>query len=296
MRFENTEIYGWERAMHGMRNPLESWDKNDTVEENGKVTIGPNDLKLAQKLIRSGSEHRKFMRQIFVSVDITAPLYWWKEFDTYKVGTVANSTSTMHKLASTPITIDCFETDDFISNLKVHRVYNIQNDFLSENIIMYINMLENMRILYLETKDVRYWKELIRWLPESWLQTRTITMSYENLLSMCSKGQRRFHKLTEWSKAFIDWARTLPYAQELIFIDELEPVISNSDNKLDTMIEIMDFSVRTYNIIKRNGINTLGDLAKKTEYDFMRFRNLGLRSLQEIKDKCKKYGVIIAKE
>ena len=109
MKFENTEVYGFKRALKGMRNPLESWHKNDTVEENGKVIIGENDLDLAQRLIKSGSEHRKFMRQIFVSVDITGPLYWWKEFDTYKVGTTANSTSTMHKLASTPITAECFE-------------------------------------------------------------------------------------------------------------------------------------------------------------------------------------------
>ena len=117
MKFENTEVYGFKRALKGMRNPLESWRKNDTVEENGKVVIGENDLDLAQRLIKSGSEHRKFMRQIFVSVDITGPLYWWKEFDTYKVGTTANSTSTMHKLASTPITAECFEIDDYNSEL-----------------------------------------------------------------------------------------------------------------------------------------------------------------------------------
>jgi len=216
MRFENTEVYGFKRALHGMRNPLESWAKNDTVEENGKVTVGPNDLGLCQRLIRSGSEHRKFMRQIMVSVDITAPLYWWKEFDTYKVGTVANSTSTMHKLASTPITIDCFETDDYEPSL----MYGDKK--LGAMIEAHIAFLEEMRLKYLETKDKQYWKELIRWLPSSWNQTRTVTMTYENLLAMCSKGQRRFHKLNEWSRAFVDWARTLPYAQELLFIDELD--------------------------------------------------------------------------
>ena len=190
--------------------------KNDTVEENGKVVIGENDLDLAQRLIKSGSEHRKFMRQIFVSVDITGPLYWWKEFVTYKVGTTANSTSTMHKLASTPITAECFEIDD----------YNAELDYdgtkLGDVIDKHIEFLESMRVKYLETKDKAYWKELIRWLPSAWQQTRTVTMTYENLLAMCSKGQRRFHKLTEWSKSFIDWARTLPYAQELIFPDETE--------------------------------------------------------------------------
>ncbi|MDO5399090.1 MAG: hypothetical protein Q4G33_14315 [bacterium] len=214
MRFENTEVYGFARALHGMRNPLESWAKNDTVEENGRVIVGPNDLKLCQRLILSGSEHRKFMRQIMVSVDITGPLYWWKEFDTYKVGTVANSTSTMHKLASTPITLECFETDDYDGSL----VYGEKK--LDDVLSAHIEFLEEMRVKYLETKDKRYWKELIRWLPSSWNQTRTVTMTYENLLAMCSKGQRRFHKLTEWSEAFIGWARTLPYARELLFIDE----------------------------------------------------------------------------
>ena len=190
MKFENTEVYGFKRALKGMRNPLESWHKNDTVEENGKVVIGENDLDLA--------------------------LYWWKEFDTYKVGTTANSTSTMHKLASTPITAECFEIDDYNSEL------DYDGTKLGDVIDKHIEFLESMRVKYLETKDKAYWKELIRWLPSAWQQTRTVTMTYENLLAMCSKGQRRFHKLTEWSKSFIDWARTLPYAQELIFPDETE--------------------------------------------------------------------------
>ena len=218
MKFENTEVYGFRRALHGMRNPLESWKRNDTVEENGNVIIGENDLDLAKRLINAGSEHRKFMRQIFVSVDITGPLYWWKEFDTYKVGTVANSTSTMHKLASTPITKECFEINDYKPELD----YN--GKALGNMIDAHIAFLEEMRVKYLETKDKDYWKELIRWLPSSWQQTRTVTMSYENLLAMCSPGQRRFHKLTEWSESFIAWARTLPYAQELLFPDEEKQV------------------------------------------------------------------------
>lgn len=224
MKFENTEVFNFQGALRGMRNPKESWDKSDSLfqfrplfqdeKDNAQLMccceIGKNDLKLAQSLIKAGSEHRKFMRQIFVTVDITASLYWWKEFDTYKVGTVSNSCSTMHKLASTPITMDCFEMDDFEGN---------------DNLVDYwedvIGHLEGIRKVYNETKDKRYWKELIRLLPESWLQKRTVTMDYENLLAMCSKGQRRFHKLTEWSKSFIDWARSLPYAQELIFLDEI---------------------------------------------------------------------------
>ena len=193
--------------------------------------IGPNDMQLAQTLIKSGPEHRKFLRQIMVCVDITAPLYFWKEFDTYKVGTVANSTSTMHKITSKPITIDCFETDDYINDLDwigvpVGECASAYDN--NKSIMQLIDMLEGLRLKYLETKDKRYWKELIRWLPESWLQTRTVTLNYENLLAMCSKSQRRFHKLTEWSgdgedfvtESFIKFARKLPYAQEFIFIDE----------------------------------------------------------------------------
>lgn len=224
MKFENTEVLNFEGALRGMRNPKESWSKSDSYYGNNEAglesyVIGPNDLQLAQTLIRAGSEHRKFMRQIFVSVDITAPLYWWKEFDTYKVGTVANSTSTMHKLASTSITMKCFEMDDFADSNEESNNYNLYTKTMWSKLI---DHLEALRKEFNETKDKRYWKELIRLLPESWLQKRTVTMDYENLLAICSKGQRRFHTLTEWSKSFIDWARTLPYAQELIFIDEYE--------------------------------------------------------------------------
>mgnify|MGYP000012512255 CR=1 FL=1 len=249
MKFEHTEVWGFEHALRGMRNPKNSWDRNDSVNctnctaENvdscpyvkpfyccfgrKNFIIGKNDMKLAQKLIRAGSEHRKFMRQIFVSVDITAPLYWWKEFDTYKVGTVENSTSTMYKLATTPITIDCFETDDYKPDIMIEQTL-VYHERVDDMVSCLIQPLEKLRQKYLETKDKKCWKELIRWLPESWLQTRTVTMNYENLLAMCSKGQRRFHKLNEWSGAdnaqvpnFIAWARTLPYAQEFVFIDEV---------------------------------------------------------------------------
>ena len=154
-------------------------------------------------------------------MDITAPLYWWKEADTYKVGTVANSTSTMHKLASYPITEECFEMGDYNGDLKPYEGNPICLDTTVKTI--WNNLIidcENLRRCYNETKDIRYWKELVRLLPESWLQTRTITMNYENLLAICSKGQRRNHKLIEWREDFINWARTLPYANQLIFIDE----------------------------------------------------------------------------
>ena len=214
MRFENTAVYNIYNAILGARNPMNSWDKSDSVFKgyNGKIentSIGKNDLELMQKLIKAGSEHRKFLRQIFVAVDITAPLYFFKELDTYKVGTVANSTSTMHKLASTPITLDCFEMGDFtpfIDNFKI--------DLSWRTVVSY---LEQLRQKYNETKDKRYWKELIRLLPESWLQKRTITMNYENILNMYR--QRKNHKLTEWSKSFCDWVKTLPYAEELICLE-----------------------------------------------------------------------------
>ena len=253
MKFENVRVYNFERALYGMRHPKESYHLSDShfesIEEYlshekedpvRRYIIGEKDMKLAQTLIRSGNEHRKFMRQIFVSVDITAPLYWWKEFDTYKVGTVANSTSTMHKIQSKPITIECFEIDDYEPSLIFSEVDTFIGSNDGESLKHYeipvkkrvesiISFLEDLRLKYLETKDKRFWKELIRWTSSGWLQTRTVTLNYENLFAMCSRGQRRFHKLNEWSGIddytldnFIKFARTLPYAQELIFIDEIE--------------------------------------------------------------------------
>ena len=216
MKFERTRVMNFEAALRGMRNPKNSWDKSDTsYDASGNPSIGPNDMRLAQSLIRAGSEHRKFMRQIFVSVDITAPIYWWKEFDTYKVGTTANSTSTMHKIHSAPITLGSFETGDYDPTLGM-----IDPEILGVRIDQFISDLEQLRQIYLSTGDKKYWKELIRWLPEAFLQKRTVTLNYENLLAMCGRGQRRFHKLVEWSEEFIRWARSLPYAQEFIFIDE----------------------------------------------------------------------------
>ena len=210
MKFENTQVWGFEHAIRGMRNPLNSWARSDSkYDENGNYILGPNDMDLAKRLTKGGTEHRKYLRQIFISVDITAPIYWWKEFDTYKVGTTSNSTSTMHKLATTPITPDCFETDDYCKELDVggKSIETIVN----ENII---DVMEKLRVAYLETKDKKYWKELIRWLPEGWLQTRTISMNYENAVNMYF--QRKDHKLSEWSSAFTSWVTSLPYFEELI--------------------------------------------------------------------------------
>ena len=215
-----------------IKNGVLKLNDNDEIAE--VAFIGPNDMKLAQTLIKAGPEHRKFLRQIFVSVDITAPLFWWKQMDTYKVATVANSTSTMHKLTSKPITLDCFETDDINSDLIYYSIPEYAGGPAENDINMFsellIEQLEFLRQKYLETKDKRYWKELVRWLPESWLQTRTWTANYETIRAICSPGQRRYHKLNEWSGQddaskmnFIKWARELPYAQYLIFDDENIP-------------------------------------------------------------------------
>lgn len=236
MKFENIRVYNFENALRGMRNPLASWKKIDSefgvrprveVPEGAVITheyenglceyakIGPNDMGLAKRLIAGGSEHRKFLRQIFVTVDITAPLYYFKEFDTYRIGVTENSTSTMHKLASTPITLDCFELGDYSPELDM-----IDDVPLGLRVDSFIDDLEQMRQKYLMTNDKRYWKELVRWLPNGWLQTRTVTMNYENLLSMYH--QRRNHKLTEWSIDFINFIKSLPYASDFLIPDEVE--------------------------------------------------------------------------
>ena len=236
MKFENTWTGNWENAMRGLRHPMESYHKADTMwyedtteneylccnqaldidSYNGKfLGIGPNDMDLAQRMIKAGTPNDKFLRQIFVCVDITAPLYWWKEMDTYKVATVANSTSTMHKLASTPITLECFEMDDFV-NIPCHNWHTDEDRGLIDAWKDYIQTMENMRQLYLETKDIRYWKELIRVLPESWLQTRTWSANYSILRNIIHWRQN--HKLSEWSQ-FIDWCKTLPYSHEFLFYE-----------------------------------------------------------------------------
>jgi len=165
-------------------------------------------------MIKAGVSDSKFLRQIFVSVDITAPLYWWKEADTYKIATVANSTSTMHKLSSTPITFNCFEMNDFNSTTILYPGNEVQEDFTIQDMMFSIvTHCESLRKKYLETKDKKYWKELIRILPESWLQTRTWTANYAVLRNIYF--QRQNHKLQEWH-SFCEWVESLPYSSELI--------------------------------------------------------------------------------
>jgi len=205
IKLEHSAVMNLENAMRGARNPLNSWARSDSYyDETGNYVLGENDLGLAKRLRKAGSDHRKYMRQIFVSVDITAPLYWWKEYDTYKVATVANSNSTMHKIHSKP-----FTRADF------------SHDHMSEEALAaldsMIGVLEQLRLRFVETKDKQAWYSMIQLLPESYEQLRTCTFNYETLVHIYFA--RRDHKLEEWHR-FCDWILELPYAKELILGEE----------------------------------------------------------------------------
>lgn len=216
IKVENIDVWGFEHAVRGMRNPKNSWDKSDSeykvvhvdqfsLEETKDFVIGPNDLDLMKRLYKAGTEHRKYLRQIFVSMDITAPLYWWKEFDTYKVGTVANSCSTMHKIAA-----KAFELDDFSHE-------HLYTDRLSaycptEMLRKQLEALNFWRRRYLETKNKSDWWQLIQLLPSSYNQKRTVTMNYENVVTIIR--QRVGHKLDEW-KEFVEILSKLPYLDDI---------------------------------------------------------------------------------
>ena len=212
LKIENTEVVGWEAAIRGMRNPMNSWDRSDSqtctnckgclpgqecARYNNGTFIGPNDLDLMSRLRNAGTDHRKFMRMITVYLDITAPLYWWKEADTYKVGTVANSCSTMHKIHAKEFVIEDFSVEHL----------------LAENTVCFgktIERLNNARNKFLETKDEEYWWQMIQLLPSSYNQRRTVMLNYEVLANMYRS--RRHHKLDEWH-TFCDWIELLPYAE-----------------------------------------------------------------------------------
>lgn len=207
IKLERTSVMNLENAIRGARNPMNSWGRMDSgYDEDGNFCLGPNDLDLGRRLRKAGSDHRKFIRQIFVSVDITAPLYWWKEYDTYKVATVANSTSTMHKIHSKP-----FELDDF------------SHDHLTEESLEFmgviIDRLERIRQKFVAEKKKEDWYDLIQLLPSSYNQMRTCTMNYETLVNIYFA--RRNHKLQEWH-TFCHWIESLPYAKELIIAQEEE--------------------------------------------------------------------------
>lgn len=203
------EVFNWQAAIRGMRNPLNSWEKSDSEWkqiiidghfDGVEFIIGPNDLSLMKKLIKSGSDHRKFMRQIFVSMDINAPLYWWKEFDTYKVGTTANSCSTMHTIHKKEFTLDDFSHEHLLPDAMGHLMLTIE-------------LLNWYRKKYLETKDKQHWYTMIQLLPTSYNQKRTVTLNYENLINMYPA--RKNHKLDEW-RTLCARVEDLPYAKELI--------------------------------------------------------------------------------
>lgn len=224
MIIENTMIAGWEPALRGMRNPMDSWSRSDSDfshkmfadghEEVG-CGIGPNDMNLAQRLIKSGDEHRKFLRMIVVWTDITAPLLWWKEYDTYKVGTVGNSCSTMHRITSKPITLGSFDMTNANLDLALDLPNSGSVTSVHEGWEKVIHTCEALRARYNTTKNMAYWYELIRILPESYIQKRTVMLNYEVLRKMYH--QRKAHKLTLWRKNFCeDWIGSLPYSEELI--------------------------------------------------------------------------------
>ena len=207
IQLERTAVMNLENAMRGARNPMNSWARSDSYyNEEQEYILGPNDLDLARRLCLAGSDHRKFIRQILVSVDITAPLYWWKDYDTYKVATVANSTSTMHKIHSKP-----FELADF----SVDKLTEESSARMKE----FVAYLETVRLRYVETKDKALWYDLIQLLPSSYNQLRTCTLNYETLTNIYYA--RKNHKLDEWH-VVCDWIRGLPYAKEMILVRENE--------------------------------------------------------------------------
>ena len=208
LKLERTSVMNLENAIRGARNPMNSWNRVDSYyDENGQYVLGPNDLDLAIRLRKAGSDHRKFIRQIFVSVDITAPLYWWKEYDTYKVATVANSTSTMHKIHSKPFSREDFSTDHMTPDTLAFMDQVIQR-------------LESIRLKFVEEgKKKEDWYDLIQLLPSSYNQMRTCSLNYETLVNIYYA--RKGHKLEEWH-TFCDWILALPYGRELIAAEEVQ--------------------------------------------------------------------------
>lgn len=225
IKIENVDVYGWEAAIRGMRNPMNSWSKSDSsyfysessYPHSGEfVRIGKNDLVLMKSLIKAGSDHRKFLRFISVTCDIVAPLYWWKEFDTYKVGTVRNSCSTMHTIAKKEFTLDDFSHEHLINMFEESLPYSANELYCCNGIgalQQTIDVLNGFRVNYLETKGKGYWWQMIQLLPSSYNQRATVQLNYEVLMKMYH--ERKNHKLDEW-KTFCEWVKTLPYMGELL--------------------------------------------------------------------------------
>lgn len=205
IKVEKIDVWGFVHALRGMRNPLESWEKSDSAVIGENLIIGESDFRLMEYLVVAGTEHRKFMRQILVSFDITAPLYWWKEFDTYKVGTVANSCSTMHNIHKRDLTIEDFSCEYLDNGVNYEEKIGIFKTL--------IECINTLRKMYIHTKNKRYWYSIIQLLPSSYNQKRTITMNYENAYTIIQ--QRQNHKLDEWHK-FCDTLTELPHMKRLL--------------------------------------------------------------------------------
>ena len=212
IKIENTDIVGWEHAIRGTRNAMNSWAKSDSSSELAGYCIGKNDHDLMMKLRNAGTDHRKFMRMITVYADITAPLYWWKEYDTYKVGTVTNSCSTMHKIHSKEFVLDDFSHEFLINDYKFKSNEEDVNSEWLEALYVVIDRLNFARNMYIKTKDKKYWWQMIQLLPSSYNQKRTVMLNYEVLANIYKS--RKNHKLDEW-RSLCDWIETLPY-EELI--------------------------------------------------------------------------------
>lgn len=217
---EKTEVYGWEAAIRGLRNPMNSWGKSDSTF--GETPhLGENDLALMRKLYKAGSDHRKYLRYINVTADITAPLYWWKEYDTYKVGTVANSCSTMHKIHAKEFTLDDFSHEhliDIYGDVKSFLYGEINEPYSPKDVLEFtISALNANRIAFLETKNKKYWWQMIQLLPSSYNQKRTVMLNYEVLVNQYLA--RKDHKLDEWH-TYCAWIETLPYWKEICNADQ----------------------------------------------------------------------------
>lgn len=229
IKIEKTNVFGWEAAVRGLRNPMNSWDRIDSdylrTEDAhiiaSRYEIGPNDMSLMKRLRNAGTDHRKYLRMIHVQADVTAPLYWYKEYDTYKISTVANSCSTMHKIAEKEFTLWDFSCEHLNDDCEAcNVVFGDHSDYLTSlDILKYtIEGLNYWRRRYLATKDKDDWWQMIQLLPTSYNQKRTIDLNYENLINMYHA--RKNHKLDEWHD-FCDWIESLPYAKELIIGGEL---------------------------------------------------------------------------
>ena len=215
VKVENIDVWGFEHAIRGMRNPLNSWAKSDSIKDTpSSYSVGKNDLALMKRLYKAGTEHRKYLRQIFVSMDITAPLYWWKEFDKYQIGVVTNSCSTMHTIHKKEFSLDDFSIEHVSDDaLDIDCSNGKYSNKPIDALIDLIDILNACREKYLETKNKKWWWQIIQLLPASYNQKRTVTMNYENVMTIIN--QRTGHKLDEWKTLIDEFENNLPYVKTI---------------------------------------------------------------------------------